>query len=467
MPREIKASVAYTFCSILQKGLSFITLPLFTRLLTTTQYGQYTVYGSWGSIFTIFITMNLAYGTFQTAMIKFKEHRIEYSSSIASIFIVLGAVFSLIYYPFTTFWNKIFELPTIIVSFLIVEIIMTGVTDCWFARNRFEYKYREVVIVTLVKTILSPLLAFFLVMISEEKGYARIIGYGIVNIVFGIVIMIKTYCQGKTFFNKTFWKYAFTFNLPLIPYYISQMIFNASDRIMISKFCGEDKAAIYGVAYSLAIVLTFVINAINDSYAPWFFRKIENREGKENKKISTMLTLIVALGLWIIVAITPEFIKIMAGEKYISGIWAVPPVAASMLMLFYTQLFDRVLFFFEKKYLLILGGIIPSIVNLVLNYFFIPKYGFVAAAYTTLVSYMLFVVINYFSMRHTIKKKGVENDLYSLPKLIGIFIVFVMASIIMMLLYNKIIIRYAIIIVVCIIVFVLRKKIITLFKEVK
>ena len=43
MPVTVKASVAYTICSVLQKGLVIITMPLFTRLLTQEQYGQYTV----------------------------------------------------------------------------------------------------------------------------------------------------------------------------------------------------------------------------------------------------------------------------------------------------------------------------------------------------------------------------------------------------------------------------------------
>ena len=47
LPVEVKASTAYTICSILQRSLSFITLPLFTRLLTTEEYGQSTVYNSW------------------------------------------------------------------------------------------------------------------------------------------------------------------------------------------------------------------------------------------------------------------------------------------------------------------------------------------------------------------------------------------------------------------------------------
>ena len=69
IPVTVKASTAYIVCTIFQKCLSFITLPLFTRLLTKEQYGQYTIYSSWSGILTMFLTLNLAYGSFSKAMI--------------------------------------------------------------------------------------------------------------------------------------------------------------------------------------------------------------------------------------------------------------------------------------------------------------------------------------------------------------------------------------------------------------
>ena len=64
IPLTVKVSTSYAICSILQKCLSFITLPLFTSCLTTEQYGQYTIYTSWSGILMIFLTLNLAYGSF-------------------------------------------------------------------------------------------------------------------------------------------------------------------------------------------------------------------------------------------------------------------------------------------------------------------------------------------------------------------------------------------------------------------
>ena len=93
IPIAVKVSIAYAVCSILQRCLSFITLPLFTRLLTTEQYGQYTIYQSWQGILSIILTLNLAYGSFATAMVKFEKDRDGYISAVEGICLLLSLIF--------------------------------------------------------------------------------------------------------------------------------------------------------------------------------------------------------------------------------------------------------------------------------------------------------------------------------------------------------------------------------------
>ena len=93
IPLALKVFAAHVACSVLQKCLSFITLPLFTRMLTKEQYGQYTVYSSWSGIFSILLTLNLAYGSFSTAMVKFEKKRDEYIASVQGICVGLSCIF--------------------------------------------------------------------------------------------------------------------------------------------------------------------------------------------------------------------------------------------------------------------------------------------------------------------------------------------------------------------------------------
>ena len=313
IPLTVKVSTSYAVCSILQKCLSFITLPLFTRLLTTEQYGQYTIYSSWSGILMIFLTLNLAYGSFQTAMVKFEEKRNEYITAIQGICLILSCLFLVIYLPFRDLWNKLFELPTIFVLLLVSEIFFSTATSLWMGKNRFEFKYKSVVAVTLLTAVFSPVMAYILVGLTSEKGYARIVGYAGVNIIVGIIIFILNVKKGKKFFNKEFWKYALGFNIPLLAYYLSQVIFNQSDRIMISHITSTSDAAMYGVAYNLAMILTFVLNAINGSYVPWLYGKIKKNNAQDNKSISLILIMLMGLIILCVIWYAPEIILIMAG----------------------------------------------------------------------------------------------------------------------------------------------------------
>ena len=85
IPQGIKASIWFTVCSIIQKGIQLITVPFFTRILTAEQYGQYSLYQSWLSIISIFATLNLSSGVFNNGMLKYKEERTKYISSMQGL----------------------------------------------------------------------------------------------------------------------------------------------------------------------------------------------------------------------------------------------------------------------------------------------------------------------------------------------------------------------------------------------
>lgn len=467
VPITVKVSTAYTVCSILQKCLSFITLPLFTRLLTTEEYGQYTIYSSWMGILTIFLTLNLAYGSFQTAMVKFENKRSEYINSIQGICVLLSICFLTIYLPLKKYWNMLFELPTVFVLLMLSEIIFTTSTQLWMGKKRFEFKYKAVVAVTLLTSILSPLLAYILVSLSEEKGYARIIGYSLINILIGLIIFIFNSKKGKKYYNKEFWKYAFGFNLPLLAYYISQVVFNQSDRIMISHLIGTSEAAMYGVAYNLAMILMFVLNAINNSYVPWVYEKIKDNHGEKNKSISLILVLLMGVMILCVIWYAPEVITVMAGEKYSSAVYVVAPVSMSLLLLLYCQFFINIEFYYEEKKLLVYASIGAAIINVVLNYFFIPVLGFVAAGYTTLISYIVFAICNYWSMKRCLVSNNIPNNLYDYKSLLIILLLFMILGFLGVSLYNYLIIRIIITLIVFVVMLIYKRRLIETIKQLK
>ena len=68
-PIQVKASLWFLICSFLQKGISTVTTPIFTRIMNTTEYGQYNVFNSWLSIASIFVSLSLTGGVYAQVLV--------------------------------------------------------------------------------------------------------------------------------------------------------------------------------------------------------------------------------------------------------------------------------------------------------------------------------------------------------------------------------------------------------------
>ena len=456
---ELKATIAYALCSIIQKTLALISTPIFTRMLTTDQYGQFSVYTSWSAILTIFITLNLSFGTFNRAMVKFKEDRKGYISSIQSLIICFAILFSLVFFSFRPILENIITLSPELVLLIVFDSLFQFGLLCWMAENRFELKYKAVIIVTLITSVSSIILSLILIQNMTEKGIARILGFVLVNIFVGVVFFIKNYVSGKKIFNRSYWKYALTLNIPLIAYYLSQIIFNASDKIMIEKLCSISDAGLYSLGYTIALLLVFVLNAINNSYIPSLYKRIEEKKVKSNQGIAIIITLIMCVLVGGVIWIAPEVVFLMGGTAYASSVYVIPPVSVSLILLLYTSFFTNIQFYYEMRFRLTFASIGAAVVNIVLNYLLLPIYGYLVAGYTTLISYVIFCLSNYFMVRKKICKGGELEGVYNLKILFEIFIIFLLMAYVGVILYPYMWARYISIFSVILLLILFRKKI--------
>lgn len=467
MPITMKAAWVYTICSVLQQSLSFITVPIFTRLLSTADYGTVSIYSSWRGIVTIFVTLQVPYGTFATAMVKFQEKRDEYTSSIQSFCIISGGIVLLIITIGKSYFEQLFEMPYSIIVIMLLDIVASAWTSCWFARQRFEFKYRPVVAFTLLQSVLMPLVSVILVLHSKEKGYARIIGNAIVIVTMGIVVYILCLKKGKRVYSKKYYRYVLGFNVPLIPYYLSQIIFNSSDRIMISHLRSQSEAGIYSIAYSLGMLLSFVLSAVLNSYQPWLFTKLKSGQASKHQNIPTLMAIGMAILVFGIILVTPEIIFIMAGKAYYQAIWAVPPVAISLYVYFCTNIFLYLDFYYEIKKYMNTATIFAAITNVALNLIIIPKTGFIGASYTTLISYLVFELIVYYAYRKTSRRYGYEQRIYNDKMLFFIQIILLGLGLGIMITYQYLWIRIILVLICFLVFFSKREKIINLYHTIR
>lgn len=405
-----KASLWYIICSILQKGISLITTPIFTRLLSTQEYGRFSLFNSWQSIITIFATLYLTAGVFNNGMYKYKKDRDGFTSSLLSLTSFLTVILFAVYLAFADFWNMMLGLTTPIMIMMFVDIFFTSAMSFWAIRNRYEYKYLSIVIFTFLTTLLVPILSIILVLSTDTyRVEARILGTVIVHVIIYSILFVLNIKRGKKIINIEYWRYATSFNIPLIPHYLSQTVLNQSDRIMIEKYCNTSEVGIYSVAYNCALMMNIIIQGIEGAFTPWMY---ENMTGNENTKIGYValkIELLVGFGCCIFSLAAPEMVYLLATKEYYNAIWIIPPVAISVLFILIYSYFAKLEFYFEKKRLILIASVIAAMSNIILNSIFIPMFGYIAAGYTTLASYVAYSLIHYYFMCKICRNEGIQN----------------------------------------------------------
>lgn len=468
MSVPVKASLAFIICTIMQRGISVLTTPIFTRLLTTEQYGYFSIFNSWLDVVSVFTTLKLAGGVFTQALVKFDKEREELTASTAGLGTTLSLIVTIIYIPLRNIINPLIGMDTLIVICMILASWATLMFELWASRQRVEYNYKPLVALTLFTSVAKPLFGIIAVLATQEyKAQARIISLVLVEVVAYTGLFVMFIKKGRTFFNRRFWKYSLSLNVPLIPHYLTRTILNQCDRLMINAMLGYSSAGIYSLAYNLATMLSLVTTSILNAFNPWMYKRIKKEEYNRIGTMSYALleaVAFVALGL---ISIAPELIKIFAPAEYYEAIWVIPPVTAGIYFLFMYSLFANFEFYFEKTKFMAVVSTVGGLLNVVLNYLCIPIFGYVAAGYTTLFCYMIYAIAHYLGMRRIIKTELANVRIYDMKIIVGISLLFLVLSLILMLFYEAPIVRYSLIIIVLIIVFIKREKVIGLFKEMK
>lgn len=467
MSAPVKASLWFMISNVIQKGISVLCTPIFTRMMTTEQYGEYSVYLSWYLIISIVTSLNLSAGVYNNALTDNEKDSNKLSSAFLGLSSTITIIVLAIYIVGMKFWNSIFHMPTVLIIAMFVQSFFSSAYSLWAAKQRYNYKYRGIVITCLVIGLCGPILAFLSVSVTENKSFAMILSFVVVQVAVGLVLYVLIIFEGKCFFDKCYWKYALVFNLPLIPHYLSQIILNQADRIMINSLVGATATAMYSVAYTISMVMLIVVSAINNTLVPYIYKSMKNNRLQQLKKVTTLLTIFIFGACILAILCGPELIRILAAPEYYDARWIIPPVALSLLFIFIAGLFGTVEFFFQETKFVMIASSIAAVSNIILNYIFIKIFGYVAAGYTTLVCYFILMVAHYLFYRKISIVHHIDGTIYNERGILILSLFSVPTMFICICIYNYFIIRYMLLVVGLGVVFVKRSKIITAIKNVE
>jgi len=462
MNKQLKVVFWFTFVGFLQRGMSIITTPIFTRVLSTEDYGLFSVFNAYYAVIVIIVTLYLHMGAINNAFVKKPQTNESIVSAFQSLSLVISLVFFALAFIFREQLSELMGLPIVVVMVMFFAFIYVEPYQTWVIYKRYQFDYVLPVIVSVLISVLTPAISVIAVLAtSGNQGVTRIVSYTIVStIIPGFFCYIANYRKSRTFYNKKLWKYALSFNVPLLAHYLSETLLNQTDRIMINAFLGASEAGIYSVAFSAASLFTIFSSALNTAFVPWTYQKLKEKNYKAIESMAYVALGLLAIILSMMIMFAPEVVYILAGSKYTGAVYMIPTLSASAFFGYMYQLFARVEMYYEKKSYTVISTMSAAVLNIVLNAWWVPKFGYTAAGYSTLISHILFCVMHYFFFKKVNREFMDSAKLYDF-KILFLISCFVLGiAFVMTLLYNFIFLRLVIVGCVAVTAFIIRKKII-------
>ena len=436
--KAFKSGIWYTVSNFLVKGIAFLTTPIFTRLLTKTDFGLYNNYASWLAIATIFVTLNLE-STLISARYDYEQEFDEYIFSVLSLSTLSTTVWFVVVNVFSEAFISFLGMDIVYINIMLTYLLFFPAVTLFQARERYLFEYKKTVALSLFIAVGTASISVVLTANMQNKLAGRIIGSIIPTVAVGFLLYLYFIRKGKRIVLG-YWKYALPICLPFIPHLLSLTLLNSIDRVMITRWCGAEDNAIYSLAYTCGSMVTMLLTSINSAFAPWLGEKLNARSYDEIRKFSKVYILgfcFLAIG---IMAVAPEILLILGGKTYSEAKFVMPPIAMGCICQFIYTMYVNIEQFKRKTVGMAFASMIAAIVNLVLNYILIPKVGYLVAAYTTLVGYLVLLVIHMFLV-YRLKL----NDIYDYKMIIVTIFVMLGITVLINAIYPLNVIRYMLI----------------------
>lgn len=453
----VKSSLWYTIANFVTRAIVFLINPVFARILSHAEYGDFTVFASWQAILIIVCGLEV-YNTINRARFDFKTTD-EFNAYISSSLVVstlITAVFFAAYMIFPGFFYRIFLLPQRYMIVMFIYLFTFPAFSMFQAKQRIEYKYKLnatiAFLIALVSSVMSVALA---VILTDDRLLGRVIGqympYAVAGVVFYIVFLRKS-----VKINVRAVRYAVRIGLPLVFGFLGSQILLTSDGLILKHMCTDAEVSYVSVTHTCANIVILLVQTLNNAWAPWFYDKLNIKEYGSIKKVFNIYMIVILVITFGVVFLGPEVVLILGGSKYKVAEEILPVIVTCGVFTALTSQFTNLETFYKKpEYAAILTAI-AAILNIGLDIVGVRIWGYQAVCYVTVLCQIILVIMHY----AVSYKLGVAKTL-AFKNMLAIILAALCVIPLSFVLYKNNIVRYSIIgvlIVAMLIVAVLKRR---------
>ena len=401
----IKSSFWYTLSHFLTKAMAFITTPIFARLLTKSEYGDFSVFASWQSIFLVICGLEV-YATLNRARFDYRgEEKINsYISSCLVLSSTITAIVFAAYFLFPKGFQKLFLLDHKYIFWMFAYIFTYPAIGMFQVKQRVEYRYRLNALLSFFLIITSSLLAVALVYYNEkDRLMARISGQYGPYIVVGLVLYFYFLTKSRRISFQA-WRYAFVIAIPLAFSFLGSHILLSSDKVVVRHMCSSEEVALLGMATTCSHIILIFTQALNNAWSPWFYDKLDCKEYSTAKKSFNIYLWFVTVCTLCVLLVGPEILEILGGKEYEAARLILPVNMLCGVFTVLTSQFVNLETYYKKTHYSAVLTSIVTVVNIVLDILGVSIWGYQAACYVTALCQILLISLHYvFTLKMDVK----------------------------------------------------------------
>lgn len=400
IPRALQNSAIYTIIMVLQKGISFLLLPIYTFFLSPADYGILGVVSSISSLLSVLISLGVggAGSRFYYLHKDDAEYHRKLYGTIALVILCNTVTFGSLF----IFGHKLFIDPIIgkidFYPFVIVGLLTVLVTPLY----TFFQEYLQTVQDGKrfgINSFSFFLLNVILILVSLYIFHLGVLGVLLSNlctsVIFFIYVVVAFLPKLNLRIDKSILKSSLRYSLPLVPHSLANWSNGTLDKLLVNGIRSQSDAGLYNLSQQYGSLMSFIAMGVNNAYVPWFFNLVNEGSSGFHKirKVSEVAAWIMSALALILAIFSKDLLGLMIHNPAYSEVWTIVPcvVFAYVFQLIYF-FYVNVLFLKDTKYIFTIT-ISAVILNVLFNLIFIPLYGFVGCAIACLATYFVKSII--------------------------------------------------------------------------
>ncbi|MDO4485126.1 MAG: polysaccharide biosynthesis C-terminal domain-containing protein [Bacillota bacterium] len=454
----VKGSAILVLSNLIIKGVNFFLLPLYTKYLTPEILGVSDTISTFTSMVFPILVMGLdsAFSAFYfDKKSPIYQHKVFntvwwtllFVSSIPIIMAIASKYISILLFGTGEY--------TLLIGIALVSVSM----NIWYLPFaiyvRVENRMLLFSVVNFISSLSMIMLNITFLSLLKIGVYSLILSATIVNMIQVILYLKLSGIKPKiSNYDRNLSKQMLKYSLPLIPNVVATWILNMSDRYIVLYFCGEGDVGLYGIAARFGTMVSLVANGVYMAYTTYAFDKKNDSDApKQYARILNAFTFTVLIICFTGSLFSKEIISIMTEKSYINSYLLLCPILFSQLLYGINTIVGYAMGFAKKTKYIFIATTVGAVINIALNFMLIPRFGVIAAAYTTLISFAIMTIITYIFAQ---KLYFVEYKIYRI--IISILITLCVTIIITELSF---VIKITVWIIVCVLMIMMYKQVIS------